>query len=109
MTGVQTCALPIYLAAVNAWRVQNGLAAIAESQIDTSRINIVDARLSKALKFGGTRKLDLLVQAFNLLNSRNLQAQFGAGRITNALSANFGSITSARPNRQGELAVRLNW
>jgi hypothetical protein len=97
------------LDAVNAWRTQNGLAPITEAQIDSSRINILDARLSKALRFGGTRKVELLAQAFNLLNTKNLQAQFGSGRITNALSANFGSIVSARPNRQGELAVRVTF
>ncbi len=97
------------LGAVNAWRAQNGLAPIAESQIDSSRINIVDARVSKAFRLGGTRKVELLAQAFNLFNTTNLQAQFGSGRITNALAANFGTIVSARPNRQGELAVRVNW
>jgi hypothetical protein len=97
------------LAAVNAWRAQNGLAPIAESQIDSSRIDILDARLSKRFTLGGSLKLELLAQAFNLLNAKNLQAQFGSGRITNALSANFASIVSARPNRQGELAVRIIW
>ena len=37
------------LAAVNAWRAQNGLAPVTESQIDSSRINIVDARVSKSI------------------------------------------------------------
>jgi outer membrane receptor protein involved in Fe transport len=97
------------LGAVNAWRAQNGLAPITESLIDSSRINIVDARVSKAFRLGGTRKVELLAQAFNLFNTTNLQAQFGSGRITNALAANFGTIVSARPNRQGELAVRVAW
>ncbi|HTK28747.1 MAG TPA: carboxypeptidase regulatory-like domain-containing protein [Vicinamibacterales bacterium] len=96
------------LAAVNAWRAQNGLPAVSESQIDSSRINILDARVSKAFIFSG-RKVELLAQGFNLLNTRNLQAQFGTGRIGNALSPIFGSIQSARPNFQGELAVRLTF
>jgi hypothetical protein len=97
------------LAAVNAWRAQNGLSPVPESQIASSRINIVDARVSKAFRLGGTRKVELLAQAFNLLNTTNLQSQFGSGRITNALAANFGDIVSARPNRQGELAIRVTW
>jgi hypothetical protein len=97
------------LGAVNAWRAQNGLTPITDSQIDSSRINIADARVSKAFRLGGTRKVELLAQAFNLFNTTNLQAQFGTGRITNALAANFGSIVSARPNRQGELAIRATW
>ncbi len=96
------------LTAVNAWRALNGLAAVSESQIDTSRINIMDARLSKAFKFAG-RKAELLAQAFNLFNAKNLQAQFGSGRIGNALSPVFGSIASARPNFQGEIAVRFTF
>ncbi len=92
----------------NAWRAQNGLAAVSQSQIDTSRINIMDARLSKAFKFGG-RKAELLAQAFNLFNAKNLQAQFGSGRIGNALSPVFGSIASARPNFQGTIAVRFTF
>jgi hypothetical protein len=96
------------LAAVNAWRALNGLAPVTESQIDSSRISIVDARLSKAFTVSG-RKLELLAQGFNLLNTKNLQAQFGSGRIGNALSPVFGSIASARPNFQGELAVRFTF
>ena len=51
--------------------------------------------------------VEVLAQGFNLLNTQNLQAQFGSGRVGNALSPVFGSIVSARPNFQGELAVRL--
>jgi hypothetical protein len=50
-----------------------------------------------------------MAQAFNLFNTENLQAQFGSGRVGNALSAGFGSIVSARPATQVELAVRVNW
>jgi hypothetical protein len=97
------------LDAVNAYRALNNLAPVPESQIDSSRINIMDLRVSKAVRFGD-RKLDLIAQAFNVFNTKNLQAQFGAGRVTNALSATtFGRITSARPSRQVELAARLNW
>jgi len=68
----------------------------------------MDARLSKAFIFSG-RKVELLAQAFNLFNTRNLQAQFGSGRIGNALSPVFGSIVSARPNFQGEVAIRFTF
>jgi hypothetical protein len=96
------------LAAVNAWRAQNGLAPISESQIDSSRINIMDVRVSKAFAFDG-RKVEVLAQAFNVLNAKNLQAQFGSGRVGNSFSPVFGTIVSARPNFQGELAVRLTF
>jgi hypothetical protein len=97
------------LDAVNAYRAANGLAAIRAEDIDSSRISVMDMRVSKALRFGESRKLELLAQAFNLFNTENLQAQFGAGRVGNALSNTFGRITSARPGRQVELAVRATW
>ena len=97
------------LTAVNAWRAVNGLAPVSESQIDTSRINIMDARVSKAFTFGSGRKIELLAQAFNLLNAKNLQAQFGSGRVGNSLSPVFGTIVSARPNFQGEIALRTTF
>jgi hypothetical protein len=68
----------------------------------------MDARVSKAFTFGA-RKLEVLAQAFNLFNTKNLQAQFGSGRVGNALSPVFGTIVSARPNLQGELALRVTW
>jgi hypothetical protein len=97
------------LSAVNVYRLANGLAPISESDIDSSRISLVDMRASKALRFGERRKIDLLVQAFNVFDTTNLQAQFGGGRVGNALSNTFGKITSARPSRQVELAIRAAW
>jgi hypothetical protein len=97
------------LDAVNAWRARTNLAPISESQIESSRINITDMRISKSVRFVGDRKIDLMVQAFNVFNTKNLQSQFGGGRVSNAQSNTFGRITSARPSRQIELAVRAMW
>jgi outer membrane receptor protein involved in Fe transport len=97
------------LDAVNAWRASNGRAPIPESQIESSRINLVDIRASKAIRFGASSKVDLTAQVFNLFDTTNLQAQYGGGRVTNALSDAFGRILTARPGRQAELAVRLAW
>lgn len=97
------------LDAVNAWRVSNGRSPISEGQIDSSRINIVDLRISKRVRLVGRTRLDLMGQVFNIFNTENLQAQYGGGRVGNALSASFGRILSARPGTQGELAVKLLW
>jgi hypothetical protein len=94
-----------YRAALPALR----LAPVRESDIESSRINIVDLRLSKRLRLTRARRLDLMLQSFNLFNTKNLQGQFGAGRIGNARSPSFGTISTARPARQVELAARLNW
>jgi hypothetical protein len=96
------------LADVNAWRASRTLAAIPESQVESSRINLVDLRVSKSVRLSGQR-LELMAQAFNLFNTRNLQAQYGGGRQGNALSASFGRILSARPARQVELAAKIAW
>ena len=62
-----------------------------------------------AFTFGSGRKIEFLAQAFNLLNAKNLQAQFGSGRVGNSLSPVFGTIVSARPNFQGEIALRATF
>ena len=97
------------LAAVNAYRAANGLSTVTESQVDSSRVNMVDLRLNKDFALRGTRKLQVLAQVFNLFNTENLQAQYGGGRTGSARSANFGRIFTARPATQGELGVRFIW
>ena len=91
---------------VNVWRAQNGLGPISASQIDSTRYNRLDARLSKAIALGGGRKLELIGQVFNLLGSDNLGG-VGSGQVTNALSDSFGRVLSALPRQQAELAVRV--
>src|SRR5262245_35845920 len=49
--------------------------------VTDSDVRVMDVRLSKVIRFGEGRKIDLLAQAFNVLNTKNLQAQFGAGRV----------------------------
>ncbi len=97
------------LAAVNTWRVANGRAAVADGQIMSSRVNIVDLRASKTIRLNGARKVDLLVQVFNLFNTKNYQSQYGGGRVGNALSPNFGRIQTARDGAQAELAIKIGW
>lgn len=50
-----------------------------------------------------------MAQLFNAFNTKNLQGQYGGGRVTNASSDAFGRIQTARPGHQAELAVRLSW
>lgn len=97
------------LAAINAWRTANGQQPIDAAQIDSSRINMTDMRVSKTIRFGRGVRVELLAQAFNVFNTRNLQAQYGGGRVTSALASTFGRLNSARPMRQGELAVKFIW
>jgi hypothetical protein len=97
------------LAVVNAYRQTISRAPIPDSQLESSRINLMDMRVSKAFRFAGDRKVDLVAQLFNAFNTKNLQGQYGGGRVINASSDAFGRIQTARPGRQAELAVRLAW
>jgi hypothetical protein len=97
------------LTAVNIYRAANGLPPVTESQIDSSALSIADLRVSKSIKLQGTMKLDLVLQVFNFLNTKNLQDQYAGGRVNNALSASFGRILTARPMAQGEVAAKLVW
>ena len=93
------------LDAVNAWRASRNLAAIPAGQLDTNAYNAVDLRASKAIALGGTRKIEIIGQVFNLFGRDNLQAAW----VTNALSAQFGSIRQAFGRQQGEVAIRYAW
>jgi hypothetical protein len=80
--------------------------AVSAGQIDSTRYNRLDARLSKAISLGGGRKLELIAQVFNLLGTDNLGG-VGSGQVTNALSDSFGRVLSALPRQQAELAARI--
>lgn len=95
------------LARVNAYRATLGLPPIAPSQIDSSRLNQLDLRVSKALFVRNERKLEVACQVFNLFNTTNLLAPFTSGQVTSAASNNFGRILTARPGTQAELSVRF--
>lgn len=93
---------------VNAWRAANGRGPIPADQLDGNRYNRLDVRASKTLALGGSRRLELIGQVFNVLGTTNL-LPVGGGWVTNALSDSFGKILTAQPSRQAELAVRLVW
>jgi hypothetical protein len=97
------------LSLVNAWRATFGLKPINASQIDSSRFNSVDVRVSKQIPIHGSARVELLAQIFNLFNTTNLLAPFTSPQVTNALSDSFGRILTAKPGTQGELGVRLIW
>jgi outer membrane receptor protein involved in Fe transport len=96
------------LALVNAWRAENGLGPISASQIQSTRYNRVDLRISKTINVGGGRKLELIGQIFDLFGTDNLGG-IGVSQVTNALSNSFGRVLSALPRQEAELAVRFAW
>ena len=93
------------LEAVDAWRAVNGLGPIVASQIDTNAYQGFDMRVSKSFPLGGSRKLELIGQVFNVFGTDNLQADW----VTNALSNAFGRSLQAFNRQQAELAMRFAW
>lgn len=94
------------LALVNAWRAQNRLGPIVASQFDSNRYNSLDVRVSKAIPLGDRRKIELIAQLFNVFGTDNLLPPGAGGYVDNALSDSFGTILSAQPRQQGEIAIR---
>ena len=101
-----------FLAAVNAWRAQNGRAPISASQIDTNGYNRFDLRASKTVGLG-MRKVEFIAQVFNVFGTDNLGlgvlAATGSPWQENALSNSFGRILEVQPRQQAELAVRFTF
>jgi hypothetical protein len=99
------------LTAVNAYRATRNLAPIPASQIDSLTYSRTDLRASKAISFGGSRKIELIGQVFNIFGVDNLGGIGGGGTPyqTNATSAQFGEILTAQPRQQGEVAIRYAW
>src|SRR5215471_1065619 len=98
------------LDAVNAYRAANGLAPISASQIGSNRYNSLDVRLTRTFSITSTKKLETIVQVFNIMGSDNLLASGGVGGyVSNALSDSFGRILTAGNRQQAELAVRFAW
>jgi carboxypeptidase family protein len=106
-----------FLSAVNTYRATLGLAPIPASQLDSNDYNAIDMRVNKAFVIGQRKKLELIVQVFNVLGRDNLAASGGAGGqngvppgwTLNARSDAFGRINQAYNRQQAELAVRFGF
>jgi hypothetical protein len=96
------------LAAVNAWRAQNGRGPIDPATISKNDFNRFDIRLSKAVSLSGKRRLEVIGQVFNLFGRDNLGG-IGTSFQNNALSDTFGQLLTAQPRQQAEIAVRMTF
>jgi hypothetical protein len=93
------------MAKVNAYRATVNLAPLSASQISTNEFYGLDMRASKSFTIGGSRKVEVIGQVFNLFNRTNLLAAWQ----TNVRSDKFGIVESAGNMRQAELAVRFTF
>jgi outer membrane receptor protein involved in Fe transport len=95
------------LAEVNHWRVNTEhLSAIPASQIQTSFYNQLDMHINKNIRLSERYSLQAIGQLFNVFGTDNFGG-VGSSQQAIATSSSFGTISSALPRQQGELAVRL--
>ena len=94
------------LAIVNAYRAANGRAPLPESQLESNAVNRTDIRVSKSIRLGEDRRLELIAQVFNVFGQDN-NGGLAQGWQENVLSDTFGRMLSVLPRQQGELAVRF--
>jgi hypothetical protein len=94
------------LPGVNAWRASFADAPIPASQIQSTKYNQFDTRITKEFSFGERYRLQAIAHLFNVFGTDNFGGP-GVSQTSNALSSTFGEIPVAMPRQQGELAVRF--
>ena len=98
---------------MNAYRGTLGLAPLSSSNLDSSRINSVDVRLTRPFTLKGEKKLELGVQVFDLFGTENLGVPSGqmtaGGNTTIASSPSFGRILGVLNNalQVAELSAKI--
>ncbi len=90
------------LTIINAFRASRNLAPIPVSLLDMDRYLSVDGRLTRQLRLGGTKRVDLFIEAYNLTNHVN----FNPNVTANMNSAAFLSRTTAADPRQIQWGLR---
>jgi hypothetical protein len=92
---------------VNNWRVNTEhLSAIPASQIQTSFYNQLDMHINKNIRLSERYSLQAIGQLFNVFGTDNFGG-VGSSQQAIATSSSFGTISSALPRQQGELAIRF--
>jgi hypothetical protein len=85
-------------------------AVIPRNALEGLPVHKVDVRLTKDIKLGGTAKVSLMGEVFNLFNHRNYTGYFNQLNPTNAATtARFGLPSAASVSRQGQLGFRVAW
>ena len=93
------------LAIINAFRQSRSLAPITMEQLTrTSGDRVIDLRATKAFSLSTHKRLDVFVEAYNLLNAVNYENP--SGTIS---SASFTVYTTARDARQVQWGARFQF
>jgi len=96
------------LAAINAFRTARGLTPIDRSLLALDPYRTLDVRLTKSLAIGGGRRLELLVEGFNVTNYVSFRPPTGnpPGAGVPMVTSSFLLRTAARDARQLQFGVR---
>ena len=90
---------------INAFRAGRNLAPITMQQLTLgSGDRLLDLRLTKSIKLGGAKRLDLFIEGYNVTNAVNYENP--AGAIT---SASFAIRTVARDARQVQWGTKFTF
>lgn len=93
------------LAIINAFRQSRNLAPITMEQLTrTSADRVVDLRTTKMFRVGAGARLEMFLEAYNVLNSVNYENPSGV--IT---SGSFATYTTARDARQIQWGARIQF
>ncbi|MFN2446503.1 MAG: hypothetical protein ABR606_13085, partial [Vicinamibacterales bacterium] len=93
------------LAIVNAFRASQGRTPITMEQLTrTSRDKVVDLRATKQFQLAPRARLDVFLEAYNLLNTVNYENPSGV-----ATSGSFATYVTARDARQIQWGARIQF
>jgi outer membrane receptor protein involved in Fe transport len=88
---------------INAFRASRGLPPIPASLLELDPFVSVDGRITKVVRVGGNRRLDLFFEGFNLTNHENFTPY---SVNVNIVSSSFLVRNGARPARQLQWGAR---
>src|SRR5262245_2457192 len=88
---------------INAYRASRNLAPISASLLNLDPFISIDARITKAIPLGATRRLDLFFEGFNMTNHENFTPY---SVNINIVSSSFLVRNGARPPRQMQWGAR---
>ena len=89
---------------IDAFRATRGLPAVDPALLQLDPYRTLDLRVTKAVSIGATRRLELMIEAFNVTNFVNYVP---AVVVRNISSAQFLSRTGARDARQLQWGARV--
>ena len=96
------------LQVINSFRTSRGLGAIDATLLRLDTYHTLDLRVTKSVGMGGSRRLELLIEAFNLANHVNFRPPTGSPADGGAamIAPAFLVRTAARDARQIQWGIR---